>query len=184
MESYMKGKYQFTNSIEIDVPINNVWRFIDDSKQMEKWSDFVPYVDVRLQEGQTKEELNSERKVDVIFGKKSGYFLERRIVHEEKSKIGYHIYEDTVGFKRFLSEASFLIEITSITENKTLLNWSFYQNTNGLFGWFVHPIFKKTQGKGNRENLQKLKELIENSFYKFNDEVITGTKHNNDPDED
>ncbi|MDO5970275.1 SRPBCC family protein [Flavivirga aquimarina] len=160
----MKGKYQFTNSVEIDAPKAVVWPFIDNSKEMENWSDFVPSVEIQLKESQVKESLNSVRKVDVIFGKKSGYFMERRIVHEEGSKIGYHIYEDTVGFKKFLKQASFIIEISSITDKKTLLRWSFYQQVNGVLGWLVHPMFKKTQAKGNNENLQKLKTLVEKSF--------------------
>lgn len=36
---------------------------------MEKWSDFVPHVEVQFEKGQTKKSQNSERKVDVIFQK-------------------------------------------------------------------------------------------------------------------
>ncbi len=161
MEKKQTGKKQFSNSIIIDASKDAVWQVLIDSKQMEIWGPPVQKVTLINLLQNDKETVGSIRKVQVIFGKKQGYFQEERIYQKELNRLDYQIFEENIGLFKILKNVGFSMEIETTPLSKTLLTFSFYQNTKGFFGWLMHPLIKMNQRKGNLEGLESLKQYIE-----------------------
>ena len=161
MKNIHIGKKQFSNTIVIDAPINKVWNVLIDSKQMEVWGPPVQKVELITNDSIGQEKVGSIRKVDVIFGKKQGYFMEKRVYQEELKRLDYQIFEENIGLFKILKNVGFSMELVKKEENKTLLIFSFYQNPKGFFGWLMHPMVKINQKKGNKEGMESLKQYIE-----------------------
>lgn len=161
MGEIQTGKKQFSNSIIIQAPAQEVWEVIADSKQMETRGPPVQKVKIESNNSLEFEKAGSVRKVDVVFGKKRGYFRERRIHQENLKRLDYQIFEENIGLFKVLKNVGFSMEIKNETNNETLLVFTFYQNPNGFLGWLMHPMIKMNQKKGNKEGMLSLKEYIE-----------------------
>jgi len=161
MTKIHSGKKQFSNSVTIAVSINEVWDVLTDSLQMEIWGPPVQKVELITNDSMGQEKVGSIRKVDVRFGKKQGYFMEKRVYQENLKRIDYQIFEESIGLFKVLKNVGFSMEIEEEGEGKTRLVFSFYQNSKGFFGWLIHPMIKMNQKKGNKEGMESLKQYIE-----------------------
>ena len=161
METIQTGKKQFSKTIVINASIEKVWDVIKDSNQMETWGPPVQKVELITKDTIGQEKIGSIRKVDVIFGKKEGYFMEKRINQEELKRLDYQIFEENIGLFKVLKNVGFSMEIESDSPNNTILTFTFYQNPKGFFGWLMHPMVKMNQKKGNKEGMESLKKYIE-----------------------
>ncbi|MFY0689263.1 MAG: hypothetical protein JXQ90_18985 [Cyclobacteriaceae bacterium] len=96
----------------------------------------------------------------MTFGKKHGYFKERRVRHETNERIDYQIFEENIGLFKMLKNVGFSMEIKSLAQRQVKLVFTFYQDAKGL-GHLLQPVIKRQQRRGNVAGLNSLKAYIE-----------------------
>lgn len=155
-------KLQGVGEIEMNAPIEVVWPLISNSKELENWGPPVQKIEVHLAEGQTREGKGSRRTVYAKMGKKEGEFEEIRTDQIEGRKIEFHIYEDTFGLDKFLTDVGGAMEVLPAGKNKTRFIFSFYHRTKGFSGWLMNPVIKMQQKRNRNAALKSLKQYAEN----------------------
>lgn len=125
LETSQTGKKRFSKTIVINASIEKVWDVIKDSKQMDTWGPPVQKVELITKDTISQEKIGFIRKVDVIFGKKEGYFMEKRINQEELKRSDYQKFEENIGLFRVLKNVGFSMEIESDSLNNTILTLLF-----------------------------------------------------------
>jgi hypothetical protein len=72
------------------------------------------------------EGAGTRRRVHARFGKLSGQFVERRLVHDEHRRMAFQIEEETFGLFRFLERIGSIMELEPAGPGQTRLVWSFF----------------------------------------------------------
>jgi len=138
---------QGRNSITVDRPAAQLWPLIADSTQLTQWGPPVVAVEV-LDHPET---VGSRRHIQAVFGKKTGTFAERRIIHDEHHlAMAFVIEEDTFGIGRLLTNVGSLMELRPVTDSRTVLEWSFFHQPRGVLGRVLNRLVILRQQRQNR----------------------------------
>lgn len=159
MSSPTGSRFQGRDTILVDAPADLVWRLIDDSNELIKWGPPVAGVEVIGQPGEP-EALGTARRIHVNFGRKSGYFLERRIEHVPERRISYLIYEENLGLFRVASRPGFSLEIEPHEGTATHVEFTFWHDPRGV-GRILNPLIRLQQHRNRMKALRSLKSYAE-----------------------
>ena len=154
------GTVQGQDQITIEASVDRVWELIADSKMLEQWGPVVDRVDVRLNAGETREDIGSHRHVYITVGKRSDRIIERRTEHNPNRRLAYRIEEDPF-LGSYLKDSGFTMELDPVGHSQTLFTFTFYQRPRGIRGWLMNPLVRIMQSRGRRAGLASLKRLAE-----------------------
>ena len=153
------GKMVGKERMVINTKQEIVWQAISDSKVLHLWSPPVNSVTIL---SDNPEKVGTARECHLTFGKKSGIFKEHRTAEISGQKIEYSIdSEKGIGIHKILKNTGFGLEIFPINENKVELEFKFYHDTNGIFGFLMNPMIKSQQKKDRHLALLSLKKYCE-----------------------
>lgn len=155
------GKTKGRDNVVVNVPLEKAWAAISDSKQLGKWGPPVKGVEILFAAGETSENVGTKRRVDAVFGKKKGYFIEHRTEHEPLKRIAYKIDENTFGLEKVIRYPGFALDLEQVDANQTRIVFTFYHKNSGFFGWLMSPMVKSQQKKNRRAALKSLKTYLE-----------------------
>lgn len=140
---------QGRDEIVIDALPEDVWPLIADSRLLPKWG--PPVVSVEVAGPPDRPEgVGSRRRVDAKFGRRIGYYVERRIQHVPERRMAFLIEEETFGLFRFLERVGALMEIEPAGPNQTRVTWSFFHQSRGLLGAVMNRAVILRQQRANR----------------------------------
>lgn len=159
MNSPIGSRFQGQDTILIDAPADLLWRLIDDSHELAKWGPPVTGVEV-IEGSGDPERVGTARKIQATLGRRSGYFLERRVLHVPGRSIGYLIYEENFGLFRGASRPGFSLEIEPREGGRTHVEFSFFHDPRGL-GRILNPLIKLRQRRNRVAALRSLKYYAE-----------------------
>lgn len=138
---------QGTDSIIVDKPAKELWPLIADSTQLTKWG--PPVVSVEILD--ELEQLGSRRTVEAKFGRKSGRFTERMIVHDaDDCTMAFEIEDDTFGLGKMSTGIGSIMQLESIDANQTRLTWSFFHQPRGPLARLMNRLVILRQQRFNR----------------------------------
>lgn len=158
MNPGLPARVRGQDSIVIDAPAEVVWPLIADSRALMKWGPPVQYVEV-IDE---PEGVGTRRRVHARFGKRSGQFVERRLVHDDHRRMAFQIEEETFGLFRFLERVGSIMELEPAGPGQTRLVWSFFHQPRGILGRIMHrPVILRQQRRNRRRALASLKAYAE-----------------------
>jgi hypothetical protein len=140
MTSVTGSRLQGRDDIVIDAPMQILRQVISDSNELPNWGPPVRSVEM-VSHDDGAERLGSARKIQAEFGRKSGYFIERRAEHVEGRRIGYLIDEDGFGLDLILVSVGF----------------SFFHDLKGSKGRLMNPMIKIQQRRNRLAALRSLK---------------------------
>lgn len=155
----LPGRPQGRDSIVIEAPPDVVWPHVADSTLLPRWGPPVVAVEL-LTPG--PEGVGSWRHVDARFGKRAGWFRERRILQEPPRRMAFVIEEETFGLFRFLEHVGSVMELSSVRPDQTRVTWTFFHDTRGALGSLANRLLILRQQRANRRRaLASLKTWIE-----------------------
>jgi uncharacterized protein YndB with AHSA1/START domain len=158
MNRQLPAPVQARDSIIIEAPPAAVWPLIADSRALMKWGPPVQYVEV-IDE---PEGVGSRRRIHAKMGKRTGQFLERRLVHDENQRMAFQIVEETFGLFRFLEGVGSIMEIEPAGPGQTRLVWSFFHRPHSILGRILHrPVILRQQRSNRLRALASLKAYAE-----------------------
>jgi len=138
---------QGRDSITVERPAAELWPLIADSTQLTQWGAPVKAVEV-LDHPET---VGSRRRIEATFGKKTGTFRERRIIHDgEHLAMAFVIEEDSFGIGKLLTNVGSLMELRPVTQSRTALVWSFFHQPRGVLGRVINRLVILRQQRHNR----------------------------------
>lgn len=154
------SRLQGRDDIVIDASVQTLWSVISDSTELPNWGPPVRSVEI-IGRDEGAEKLGSARKIQAVFGRKSGYFIEHRVEHLEGHKIGYLIDEDSFGMDRILLRMGFRLELDPSEGAATRVTFSFFHDTRGLKGRIMNPMVRLQQRRARLVALRSLKRYAE-----------------------
>jgi uncharacterized protein YndB with AHSA1/START domain len=95
-ERLANREVRIADELQLDAPIEVVWRAIADPVAHARWHPFVSAIS-------GGHELNETRSCSVCVGNKEGTTKERCVEREEGARIGWAIEEDSTGFGRMVT---------------------------------------------------------------------------------
>jgi uncharacterized protein YndB with AHSA1/START domain len=90
------SEVRIADALRLDVPIDDVWRAIEDPAAHARWHPFVRAI-------AGGHELHEIRSCSVQVGKKAGSTKERCVERDDGARIAWAIEEDSTGFGRMVS---------------------------------------------------------------------------------
>jgi Polyketide cyclase / dehydrase and lipid transport len=154
------SKPQGRDDVVVDAPSEILWDLISDSRLLARWGPPVAGVEVFVDEGEP-ERIGSLRKVYARFGRRSGWFLERRVEHVEGRAIAFVIEEDTFGLSRLVERSGASLELLPLPAGRTRVVFAFFHDPRGVKGRLVNPLLRWKQRRNRLAALASLKRHAE-----------------------
>lgn len=152
----MKGKLQGSNAILINAPKEKVWAAITDSGSLHKWVDMIKHVD------NPTSSLNAKRSCEVVANGKKGTTHEVCEVYDENNKLGWLVYDDTLGFTKMLNNFGMLYSLSDKDGKTNVELASHYDPKNFMVSLMNNLMMKRMNNKMRTEMLESLKKYVEN----------------------